>query len=136
MAVKVKINLDLKDQIKEKIARQLNDTVLALHAAVTPLTPAQKSKHGKGTRKGYTGGLLRRSWGIIQATGKGEEITAYLYNNVHYAAHVNFGHRTRYGTGKKKPKKNGKKYVEGQHFLERAVEQIGLDPRKLNKNFR
>ncbi|PID67414.1 MAG: hypothetical protein CR959_00310 [Fusobacteriales bacterium] len=120
----------LKEKIQEKLKNKINEKLLLVQSTVVPLTPVSKS------RKGHTGGLLRKNWGVIPAAIYGDLVYGYLYNNTHYASHVNFGHRTRLGTGKKKSKANGKKFVEGQHFLERALEQAGLNPSAINKNYK
>ena len=50
-----------------------------------------------------------------------------VFNNTPYAAAVEFGHRTRLGTGKKSSRlysKNGtrsKKYIQGQYFMKRGI---------------
>lgn len=130
MALTMFVRNQLKEKIQEKLKDKINKKLILVESAVVPLTPVSKSK------KGHTGGLLRKSWGIIPATIYGDLVYGCIYNNVHYAGHVNFGHRTRLGTGKKKSKVNGKKFVEGQHFLERALEQAGLNPNAINKNYK
>lgn len=63
------------------------------------------------------GGTLRRSWQVK----KSGELTRIIYNKVHYAPHVEFGHRTRLGTGKGKTK--GKiKFVKGRFMLRKSLE--------------
>lgn len=63
------------------------------------------------------GGTLRRSWQVK----KTDTLTRVIYNNLHYAPHVEFGHRTRLGTGKSKPK--GKiKFVKGRYMLRKSLE--------------
>ena len=64
-------------------------------------------------------GVLRRSWRVK----KDGDLTRIVYNNIHYAPHVEYGHRTRLGTGKGKPK--GKiKVVEGRYMLTKSVGEI------------
>ena len=53
-------------------------------------------------------GELRRSAGV-DVQGEDKAVMGY---GIHYAPHVEFGHRTRGGG-----------YVQGQHFLQRNVEQ-------------
>ena len=63
------------------------------------------------------GGTLRRSWQVKMP----ENLTRVIYNNVHYAPHVEFGHRTRLGEGKGKPR--GKiKFVKGRYMLRKSLE--------------
>lgn len=140
MGLKLKVNISLDEKVLEEVSQKLNDKVAALYAAVVPRTPVSRSRKGvRGTKKGHTGGHLRRNWGIIPAEIDGNSVVAFLYNNAHYAGHVNFGHRTRLGKGKAekyKPKKDGKSYVKGQHFLEKALGDVGLDPTQLNPNYK
>ena len=63
------------------------------------------------------GGTLRRSWQVNMPT----KLTRVIYNNVHYAPHVEFGHRTRLGTGKGKTKGNIK-FVKGRFMLRKSLE--------------
>ena len=56
------------------------------------------------------GGTLRRSW-QVKKTG---ELTRIIYNNVHYAPHVEYGHRTR----------GGKSFVDGRYMLTKSVKEI------------
>lgn len=140
MALKFEINISnkIEERIEKEIKEKINKTLVAINNEVIPLTPVGKSIRGrteknrlvkKGlarTRKGYTGGNLKKHWFIIPAKVEGDEITGYLYNSVHYASHVNFGHRTRLGTGKSKPKINGKKYVAGKYFISRAIKKANI----------
>lgn len=143
MALKIEIAITnkLNEKLENDIKAKIDYALIRINEEVVPLTPVGKSIRGrteknklvkKGlarTRKGYTGGKLRQSWFIIPAQANGDEITGYLYNNAHYASHVNFGHRTRQGTGKGKkykPKLNGKKYVIGRFFLSRAIKKASI----------
>lgn len=71
------------------------------------------------------GGTLRRSI-KSRVVEQGEEIFVQVGTNVHYAIHVEYGHRTRAGTGKKASRlinKKGKpvvRYVPGVFFLHNA----------------
>ena len=56
------------------------------------------------------GGTLRRSW-MPKKTGELERV---VYNNVHYAPHVEYGHRTR----------GGKSFVNGVYMLKKSVKEI------------
>lgn len=143
MALKFEITITnkLKEKLENEIKNKINFTLIKINNEVIPLTPVGKSVRGrteknklvkKGlarTRKGYTGGKLKQSWFIIPAQINGNEIVGYLYNNAHYASHVNFGHRTRQGTGNGKgykPKLNGKKYVVGRFFLSKAIKKANI----------
>ena len=95
------------------------------------MTPVGKSK------KGYTGGRLKKGWNIIPAKLNGRRIVGYIYNSVEYAGHVNYGHRTRLGTSKikrgAKSKAFGKHYIEGVYFVEEALKRVGLRQRLVKK---
>ncbi len=148
MAIYLTVENRVKEKIQEVLVQKINHKLLEIEAAVAPLTPVSKTITGRTkrnklviagkarTRKGHTGGLLKKSWGIIPATIYGELVYGCIYNSAHYVSHVNFGHRTRLGTGRIKSKANGKKFVEGKHFIERALKSIGIDPRIINKNYR
>jgi HK97 gp10 family phage protein len=86
-----------------------------------------KISNNKRTKKGleriliHHGGQLRRSW-ISKPLNSSDYI---LQNNTFYAPYVEYGHRQRVGQfvpyiGKrlKKP------WIEGQHFLQNAVDEI------------
>ena len=92
-----------------EIPKRLNKVSSKLIRKVKLKTPVGKVK----------GGTLRRSWRVK----KDGDLTRIVYNNIHYAPHVEYGHRTRLGTGKGKPK--GKiKVVEGRYMLTKSVQEI------------
>ena len=73
------------------------------------------------------GGTLRRSWQVNMP----EKLTRVIYNNINYAPHVEFGHRTRLGSGKGKPR--GKiKFVKGRYMLRKSLE---LAEKKMETEF-
>ena len=55
-------------------------------------------------------GVLRTSW----QHKKVSELVRIVYNNKHYAPHVEYGHRTR----------GGKSFVDGQYMLTKSVKEI------------
>lgn len=63
-------------------------------------------------------GLLRRSW----QPKKINNLERLVFNNVKYASHVNYGHRTR----------GGKSFVDGVYMLEKSVKEIETE---LDKEF-
>ena len=63
-------------------------------------------------------GVLRSSWQHKKAS----ELVRVVYNNKHYAPHVEYGHRTR----------GGKSFVDGQYMLGKSVKEIEKD---LDKEF-
>ena len=63
-------------------------------------------------------GVLRTSWQHKKAS----ELVRIVYNNKHYAPHVEYGHRTR----------GGKSFVDGQYMLSKSVKEIESE---LDKEF-
>ena len=55
-------------------------------------------------------GVLRRSWRVK----KDGDLARIIYNNIHYAPHVEYGHRT----------KGGKSFVDGRYMLTKSVKEI------------
>ncbi|MGL4999374.1 MAG: HK97 gp10 family phage protein, partial [Cetobacterium sp.] len=106
---------------KEALEKTLVDTAASVVEDVTLNSPVGKSK------KNYTGGRLKKAWEISQVSrvGNGNSFSRSITvsNSTHYAIHVEFGHRTRLGKGKKASKLGGKPYVEGQFFLSNAIEK-------------
>lgn len=90
-------------------------------------TKEEKEKYSTKTAKGYTGGRLRKSWELSKVSrvgnGKFHSRSITISNNTHYAVHVEYGHRTRLGTGKIASKLGAKASVPGQFFLSNAVEK-------------
>ena len=152
MGVKVTIKGGtLEEVLKGKACEAINDKLAEVWAEVVPLTPVGKSIRGRTernklvragkarTRKGYTGGNLRKHWFVKPAEKQGDIIEGRLYNNTFYAPHVNYGHRTRFGM-KIEPitaeNSNKKRYVEGRYFLERALQKCGFKiKRKWNGDY-
>lgn len=62
-------------------------------------------------------GTLRNGWHRTRA-GKG---TATVYNNTHYAAHVEFGHRIKKGDGWAKDAKGRTRFVPGEKMLHKGL---------------
>lgn len=91
-------------------------------AYATEATPVSKS------RKGHTGGRLRKGWelsNLIKSGNSGfKSRKIIVYNAVEYAVHVEYGHRTRLGTGKTHGKGKGKRVVDGVFMLKRALEKV------------
>ena len=77
-------------------------------------------------------GQLIRSWQLKYKKG---DLSIRLYNNIEYGIYVEYGHRTRQGTGhnnpgkkyKYKPKPNGIAYIEGFYMLTRSFEKTEKD---------
>ena len=84
----------------KKMVLQIADE---LQGKVKQLTP--KSKHG---------GRLRDGWKVGDIEKRGNEYYIEVYNNVEYAEHVEYGHRTR----------GGKSFVEGTHMLDIALSEV------------
>ena len=84
----------------EEASKSLNKISQKLIAKVKLKTPVGKVK----------GGTLRRSWRVK----KEGELVRIIYNNIHYAPHVEYGHRTR----------GGKSFVDGRYMLTKSVQEI------------
>lgn len=70
-------------------------------------------------------GLLRRTI-AVRIVQQGDELVVQIGTNVHYAIHVEYGHRTLLGTGEKSSrlvKKGGRTvlYVPGRYFLRNSL---------------
>ena len=73
------------------------------------------------------GGTLKKSWQTEETTVSGSTVKGGIYTALEYAPYVEFGHRTRWGKGTSpnyKPKKNGKKWVEGKKYLNTVVPKV------------
>ena len=78
-------------------------------------------------KNGKTGGTLKKSWQAERTTVSGSTVKGGIYTALEYAPYVEFGHRTRWGKGTSpnyKPKKNGKKWVEGKKYLNTVVPKV------------
>ena len=138
------------DKFCQDVSKELAARLLAL---VIPRTPVGNYKGGsyscaggqthKGSKvSGKVGGTLRRGWtaGTGNAAGyaaalpvakAGNEYRIEVINPVEYASYVEFGHRTRDGTG----------WVNGHYFLTLSEQDLrslapGLIEEKLEKRLR
>lgn len=99
-------SLDKSSSNYGKEAKKVLNTVgMRLKAKVTLKTPVDT-------------GVLRKSW-RYKTISENEGI---LSNNVHYAPHIEYGHRTR----------GGKSFVDGVYMLEKSVKEIESE---LDKEF-
>ena len=89
----------------EEASKSLNKISQKLVAKVKLKTPVDS-------------GVLRRSWRVK----KDGDLARIVYNNVHYAPYIEYGHRTR----------GGKSFVDGQYMLGKSVKEIEKD---LDKEF-
>ena len=81
----------------EEASKRLNNISQKLVAKVKLKTPVDS-------------GVLRRSWRVK----KDGQFARIIYNNVHYAPHIEYGHRTR----------GGKSFVDGRYMLTKSVKEI------------
>ena len=81
----------------EEANKRLNNISQKLVAKVKLKTPVDS-------------GVLRRSW-RIKSEG---QLARIIYNNVHYAPHIEYGHRTR----------GGKSFVDGRYMLTKSVKEM------------
>lgn len=94
-----------QDNYKKEAKKLLNEIGMKLKTRVVLKTPVDT-------------GVLRRSW-KYKTINENEGI---LSNSVHYASHIEYGHRTR----------SGKSFVEGVYMLEKSVKEIETE---LDKEF-
>ena len=94
-----------QDNYKKETKKLLNEIGMKLKTRVVLKTPVDT-------------GVLRRSW-KYKTINENEGI---LSNSVHYASHVEYGHRTR----------GGKSFIDGVYMLEKSVKEIESE---LDKEF-
>ena len=94
-----------QDNYKKEAKKLLNEIGMNLKTRVVLKTPVDT-------------GVLRRSW-KYKTINENEGI---LSNSVHYASHIEYGHRTR----------GGKSFVDGVYMLEKSVKEIESE---LDKEF-
>ena len=92
-----------QDNYKKEAKKLLNEIGMKLKTRVVLKTPVDT-------------GVLRRSW-KYKTINENEGI---LSNSVHYASHIEYGHRTR----------GGKSFVDGVYMLEKSVKEIESDMEK------
>lgn len=117
------------DELINRLNLKEKETPKAISEAVNKLGNSLKERTVRKTPigksyKNHTGGTLKRSWHVKKVDAS----TVIVYNPEHYAPHVEYGHRTRLGSGKSKgykPKESGIKYVEGVYMLTKSLE--GMD---------
>lgn len=108
----------------DRLARALRTRVETLQGEGAPKAMARACQIVVRTAKKYapkspeSTGLLRRSI-THRVIREGEDIVGQVGTNVHYAIHVEYGHRTR--TGKNAIGKI--RYVPGVFFLHRALRE-------------
>lgn len=91
-----------KDCVSELAARLLRSVVKATPVGIYP------------SGSGKVGGTLRRGWEIGTATNNSTGAEVRLINPTEYASYVEYGHRTRGGTG----------WVEGRFMMTNAVDTL------------
>jgi hypothetical protein len=107
----------LTKEFEAECKSKINSHLQRVYAYVVPLTPVGNYTDGR------LGGRLRRAWDLKPAQKTANGYEGIVFNNVNYSKHVEYGHRTRWGTGKATPKPGAKNVVEGQHFLEDAIKK-------------
>ena len=99
----IRILNNASNNFDEEASKRLNNISQKLVAKVKLKTPVST-------------GVLRRSWRVK----KDGDLTRIVYNNIHYAPHVEYGHRTR----------GGKSFVDGRYMLTKSVKEIESDIEK------
>lgn len=100
---------EIQSEGMQELERKMVETASSIEREAAQNTPVASS-------------LLKKTWTMSGITRIGRVIKMSVYNPTHYAVHVEFGHRTRQGTGKTKSKLGSKGYVEGQFMLKNAVD--------------
>ncbi|NLY20127.1 MAG: hypothetical protein GXZ08_02435 [Tissierellia bacterium] len=91
------------DRIQDELVSEMNKVGLAIVADIKDNTPIGET------------GFLKKGTDFENAYKDGKDVALPVYNNVEYAAHVNYGHRTVSGG-----------YVPGTYFFTGA-EPIGKE---------
>ncbi|MED0737868.1 HK97 gp10 family phage protein [Aneurinibacillus thermoaerophilus] len=91
-------------EMPEKVERKLTELAFKYLAAVRPLTP-------------WETGNLRNSIQVTEVKQIGDEFVIVVGTNVHYAAHVEYGHRIKRGT-------EYVGFVQGFHMFEIPLKQM------------
>ncbi|MCC0690792.1 HK97 gp10 family phage protein [Clostridioides sp. ZZV14-6387] len=100
-------------EMSKNLRRAKNNIGNKLLRKVKPKTPVAK----------VDGGTARKSW-------KYKELNLFegvVSNNIEYIYHLEYGHRTRQGTGTSenyRPKPNGISFVPGVFMLARSVDEM------------
>ena len=112
METEVRIEADrLAKALRERLEAAKGGAADAVDLGCRSVERAAKTNAPKDT------GLLRRSI-THRVTQQGEDIMGQVGTNVHYAIHVEYGHRTRKG---KNSLGGDIRYVPGVYFLTRAL---------------
>lgn len=92
----------LMQEMPQEIERKLQELAWTLYAKVVPKTPVGDT------------GRLRGGWTVTDVQKRDDEYFIVVGNNVDYAAHREFGHRS----------KDGKNFIQGSHMLEISMKQL------------
>jgi len=112
-------------------------------AAVKELAARLLAKAGKRTpvykkipndANAHTGGTLRRGWTIGEVKKVGNEYTIEVFNPVHYAEYVEFGHRGVYVPELGKVMHKNTHWTEGQFMLTMSEQELQLEAPKIMMN--
>ncbi|AKA68547.1 HK97 gp10 family phage protein [Clostridium scatologenes] len=114
------VNIKFPEELEKEILELAN----RLLAKVKKRTPVGVYKDGT------SGGDLRKNWQIGNLVRDGSEYYIEVFNNLHYAPHVEYGHRTRLGktSHPETYKPHGKiAFVPGRHMLKISVEELNKE---------
>ncbi len=93
----------IEDEYPQEFKKMVVQLAYELQGKVKELTPV--SEHG---------GRLRDGWEVGNIEKRGDEYYIEVYNNVEYAEHIEYGHRTR----------GGKSFVKGTHMMDIALSEV------------
>lgn len=96
-----------------------------LVSKVVDRTPTRKDIPGDVNKGG--GGTLQKGWEIGRVTRIGGEYTIEVFNPVHYAPHVEHGHRGVYVPQMGVTMHTDTKFTPGVHMLKISVEELKND---------
>ena len=105
-----KMNGAERQQFTEAAVKELAARLLRKVKLRTPVGVYAKST-------GKKGGTLRRNWTVGNVQKRGSEYTIEVFNPVHYAPYVEFGHRTR----------NHQGWVDGKFMMTISEQELQND---------
>lgn len=125
----MKIQVDM-NELKKFRMRIGNAAVQDTIQAALKEAIAESLRHVKPNTPVDTG-TLRRGWKVTNIQKEGNAYVAYLYNDVKYAMHIEYGHRTRIN------QKTGlrKSFVPGVYMMRFGCQEVQNDmPRIVKKH--
>lgn len=106
---------DFVNSLDDKAQQAEIDKIMksAMTKAVRMVLAATKESTPVSRVKGKPGGTLRRGWATEPISHSGKTWKSEIFNTVHYAPHVEYGHRTRGGG-----------FVAGRYMMTDTVNRV------------